>query len=896
MSVCRGTHRTHQTLRKGKIYFLVACIFATSASLFSQEAPIFVEAPIYTQDNVLYSTQVTLNFKHQILDLAPGVVETEIKDISSSYPALKSAFAQLENQYGKFLFEKQVPHAQWGDVWRPHRVTGKPVQIHEWSQLFILKFENFVPVDSILNIITGFPEIEYAHAPFVAIADVNPNDPDYDPNPNLQWYLFQIGADKTWDINKGDPSRRIGIVEIDGHPDGTHPDFWTGQGGQSGTNKFDVIPGGTGGNHATRVGGLVGAATNDNEGIASLGWDLIMNAYEVTVNNSLVNAMNQAINDGCDVINCSFTLYTSNKEFDTQCGCDIRDPLRQGENASLDAVFEDAIQLGIVVVGTMANSGFNRIDNPEKPGCNPNICVDLVPFTPFPGAYDNVICVTATDISDDVPNNYNFGGFIDLSAPGINIYSTSPGGGHNIENGSSFSAPLVSALAGLILSTNPTLTRQQVEDLLDQTVDVINESASKGGAGRINAHAAVLKALDDLPDRTSNSDLATAHNSGRRLVRDSSGNYHLVYQAGNQVFYAKYSATGSWSADVRISDGLGQYGYPSIAASSSNLFVTWQKKSGTTASPNHDIYFHKSTDGGSTWPVSNQQVISSNVGSSDPLPVITRPSTSDLVVVYRSGTKLNSRHSSNNGSSWYTESIGQVGQTFSSPSIALVKDVPWGSADTPAIVYQRSDGDVYYRYYGGASGWTGQNALSSIVPGTSQTHQTPSISGQGAGSTILHVAWHETSGSGAFQNTIIYRKSSAHNSWPSSYTRIYYQEQQRPTISALASNKVHIVYQQKNYEKIYRQSFTGSYWGGPVYVADGQHPSVSSGNTSAKFAWTSASGPPYTVELSPTTLSKASPGELYYERAISWLDSSGVHLTVQVNDVSLRTKTGGKKA
>ncbi|MFQ5436950.1 MAG: hypothetical protein ACE5FD_18995 [Anaerolineae bacterium] len=76
------------------------------------------------------------------------------------------------------------------------------------------------------------------------------------------------------------------------------------------------------------------------------------------------------------------------------------------------------------------------------------------------------------------------------------------------------------------------------------------------GAGRINAHAAVLRALDDLPDRTSNSDLATAYNSGRRLVRDGSGNYHLVYQAGNQVFYAKY--TGAWSADVRLSDGLGE--------------------------------------------------------------------------------------------------------------------------------------------------------------------------------------------------------------------------------------------------------------------------------------------------------------------------------------------------
>ena len=90
------------------------------------------------------------------------------------------------------------------------------------------------------------------------------------------------------------------------------------------------------------------------DGIASLGWNLMMNAYNASGNSDIVNEMTNAINDGCDVINCSFT--------------------------------------------------------------------------------------------------------IDVSAPGINIKSTTGNNQYNIENGSSFSAPIVSALAGLILTVNPNLS------------------------------------------------------------------------------------------------------------------------------------------------------------------------------------------------------------------------------------------------------------------------------------------------------------------------------------------------------------------------------------------------------------------------------------------------------
>lgn len=218
-------------------------------------------------------------------------------------------------------------------------------------------------------------------------------------------------ASLAWDITKGSTSLRIGDVEFDSVPDRNHPDFWTGP-GTTGTSKFD------GGDltandylHATQVAGIIGAATNDGDGIASLGWNLIMRPYKFTSNagsattpGSLAYAMTQAI-AGSDVINCSFTLITSNI---TNCGgCQIYDPAGPTTYQGVHGVFQDAIAQGRIVTASMGNTGSNRLKNPGHPDCQ---TCPTVPFTAYPAAYSGVIGVTATDFNDDVPNNYNNNG------------------------------------------------------------------------------------------------------------------------------------------------------------------------------------------------------------------------------------------------------------------------------------------------------------------------------------------------------------------------------------------------------------------------------------------------------------------------------------------------------
>lgn len=118
---------------------------------------------------------------------------------------------------------------------------------------------------------------------------------------------------------------------------------------------------------------------------------------------------------------------------------------------------------------------------------------DDIDFPVYPAAFDPVIAVSATDSSDWITDFSNYGDYIDLAAPGVNIYSTFPGSSYYSLTGTSMAAPIVSGTAALVLSKNPLLTRGEVESILRKsTVDL----GGKGwdvfyGYGRVDAYKAV---------------------------------------------------------------------------------------------------------------------------------------------------------------------------------------------------------------------------------------------------------------------------------------------------------------------------------------------------------------------------------------------------------------------
>jgi subtilisin family serine protease len=59
---------------------------------------------------------------------------------------------------------------------------------------------------------------------------------------------------------------------------------------------------------------------------------------------------------------------------------------------------------------------------------------------------------------------------VDLFAPGVDIYSTTPEQNYERKNGTSMAAPVTTGVAALLLSYFPQLTAEQVKDILVKSV------------------------------------------------------------------------------------------------------------------------------------------------------------------------------------------------------------------------------------------------------------------------------------------------------------------------------------------------------------------------------------------------------------------------------------------
>lgn len=94
--------------------------------------------------------------------------------------------------------------------------------------------------------------------------------------------------------------------------------------------------------------------------------------------------------------------------------------------------------------------------------------------------------VAATDSAGNRASFSNYGSSVDLSAPGVSIMSTYPGGGYRSMSGTSMAAPRVSGAVGCILGLNPGLSLNEVESMLKATADPVNADGPPMGAGLLN--------------------------------------------------------------------------------------------------------------------------------------------------------------------------------------------------------------------------------------------------------------------------------------------------------------------------------------------------------------------------------------------------------------------------
>jgi thermitase len=317
-----------------------------------------------------------------------------------------------------------------------------------------LRISSGIDEGQLASVYAHNPNVQYAEPNYIANIVSDPNDPYYAGG--FQWDLLKVQAPAAWDVTTG--SATVSVAVLDTGVDLLHPDLQgkvVASANFSGTATVTDVNG-----HGTHVAGTIGAATNNNQGIAGLGYNTTLMNVKVMGDNgsgsffAVAHGLVWAVDNGAKVINMSLGA--------------------QFQNATLEDAIDYAWSKGVVIVAAAGNESSST------------------PF--YPAAYENVIAVASTDMFDRLAPSSDFGAWVDVAAPGGNIYSTLPNNRYASLSGTSVASPHVAGLAALVFTrvtdanANGVLN-DEVRSCIEQNAD--NIGIDEIGSGRINAFRSV---------------------------------------------------------------------------------------------------------------------------------------------------------------------------------------------------------------------------------------------------------------------------------------------------------------------------------------------------------------------------------------------------------------------
>jgi subtilisin family serine protease len=165
---------------------------------------------------------------------------------------------------------------------------------------------------------------------------------------------------------------------------------------------------------------------------------------------TIAKAIHWAVDNGADIINMSFGTLSQSKL--------IKDAVTYADKN------------GVTMVAAAGNDGANQ---PQ-----------------YPAAFDKVVSVAATNLLDMRAPFSNYGGSIDVSAPGVSIIVPYPGGYFAVVSGTSFSAPLAAGEAALVRSLSIKINEKDRVRGRTHKIDQLNPGFGMG-TGRIDVNAAL---------------------------------------------------------------------------------------------------------------------------------------------------------------------------------------------------------------------------------------------------------------------------------------------------------------------------------------------------------------------------------------------------------------------
>lgn len=484
----------------------------------------------------LVSLEPELALSHPDLasDYAPGIVligtrpDVEIVSRSRGLTALR--MGREIGQLSATLKELKVAQAEplsgiSGEPINGGRSSGQHLGLtSSLDNVYRLSFSSAHTVEEVIKILEQSPDIAYAEPDYLARPALVPDDPLY----GEQWWATAAQLEQAWEQTTG--ALTVTIATIDSGLDAAHPDFqnrlWVNGGeiadnGEDDDNNgfVDDIHGwnflnGTASlidenGHGTEVAGVLSATGNNGQGIAGTCWSCRMMVVKVMQPTGIVNYSHMAqgilyaAQKGAHVINISAGGYA--------------------DSQTLRAAIEEAAQTAVVVAGAGNDDRADAF---------------------YPAAYPQVLAVAAVDESLAKSTFSNHGLWVDLAAPGVDIRTTTAGGTWGEASGTSVAAPLVSGIAGLVKTLNPTWSPTQIRAHLRQTAAPADDGL---GAGIVDA----AKAAENAQPALTIESYALNGEIEAAPVPNSAGNL-LVVRLGNDWYDAHNVTATLSSSDDRV--------------------------------------------------------------------------------------------------------------------------------------------------------------------------------------------------------------------------------------------------------------------------------------------------------------------------------------------------------
>jgi len=337
---------------------------------------------------------------------------------------------------------------------------------------------------------------------------------------NQSSYLTAVAAPAAWDVTRGSSAVRIAVV--DSGVDVAHPDLagkvvgrYNSTPGAVTTDVTDQL------GHGTHVAGIAAAASDNGTGVVGTGFHASILAVKAGGadgfwDDDLAKGITWSADNGAHVINMSLGGYST--------------------TSVLNAAVSYAQSKDVVVVAAAGNEATSNMS--------------------YPASLPGVVAVGATDAAGNRAEFSNYGDWVTVAAPGVNIFSTLPTAGSTMgtsyayASGTSMATPVVAGQAALLRAAAPSLTATQVRDAL---VSTAHGYAGLGlGTGQVDLQASLAAVVPgSAPTITAPGSGDTLSSTATLVATTTAGS--VRFRLDGDAFGAPVAAqAGTASTDVAL--------------------------------------------------------------------------------------------------------------------------------------------------------------------------------------------------------------------------------------------------------------------------------------------------------------------------------------------------------